>query len=204
MSRRSHVGDPPSKIEIPITPILDLSFQLLFFFVVTYNPVKKVEGDIDMSLPTEKKEDAGAPQENPPPSEKIEPKVEPKMTIIVRSSTTEKARGVINQMLTEMEGEPSRPLPLQRGKNNRLDLKELKTRLLRLKLQRDADAPSIVKLKADADVRVKDLIQIMDACKDKDFENREVSDPKENPAAKGLNYNVSWIQPQKLDDRRNR
>ena len=37
MSRR-HAGDTGPEVTLPITPMLDMSFQLLFFFMATFNP----------------------------------------------------------------------------------------------------------------------------------------------------------------------
>ncbi len=36
-------GDAPSEISLPITPMLDMSFQLMFFFIMTFNPSKEIE-----------------------------------------------------------------------------------------------------------------------------------------------------------------
>jgi biopolymer transport protein ExbD len=46
--RRAH--ETHTKPELPITPMLDMSFQLLAFFVITYKPAT-LEGSLAMSLP---------------------------------------------------------------------------------------------------------------------------------------------------------
>ena len=46
--RRAH--ETHTKPELPITPMLDMSFQLLAFFVITYKPAT-LEGSLSMSLP---------------------------------------------------------------------------------------------------------------------------------------------------------
>src|SRR5436305_14261477 len=44
----------PSKIVLPITPMLDMTFQLLFFFIVNFRPMPStIEGQLEMALPTE-------------------------------------------------------------------------------------------------------------------------------------------------------
>ena len=43
--------------DLPITPMLDMSFQLLAFFIMTFQP-KPLEGQIQMTLP---KEEGGDP-----------------------------------------------------------------------------------------------------------------------------------------------
>jgi len=47
--RRTH--DAPIDIVLPITPMLDMSFQLLAFFVMTFRVVGPAEGELDMYLP---------------------------------------------------------------------------------------------------------------------------------------------------------
>jgi biopolymer transport protein ExbD len=42
---------------MPIVPMLDLTFQLLFFFVVNFHPAD-LEGQMDMSLPSEEQHPA--------------------------------------------------------------------------------------------------------------------------------------------------
>ena len=50
MPRRKIKGD--DRIALPITPMLDMTFQLLFFFIINFNPAD-LEGQMDMSLPSE-------------------------------------------------------------------------------------------------------------------------------------------------------
>ena len=41
-----------AKIALPITPMLDMTFQLLFFFIMNFNPVD-IEGQLDAALPSQ-------------------------------------------------------------------------------------------------------------------------------------------------------
>lgn len=52
MPRRGHIKAQQDRVEpdLPITPMLDMAFQLLAFFVMTFNPVP-AEGHLDMALP---------------------------------------------------------------------------------------------------------------------------------------------------------
>ena len=50
--RRKRRFGAPVEPELPITPMLDMSFQLLFYFVVTFK-VTPTEGQIPLSLPKE-------------------------------------------------------------------------------------------------------------------------------------------------------
>lgn len=49
MKRRPQSGSSP-EVAIPITPMLDVAFQLLAFFILTYNPFS-LEGQVNLSLP---------------------------------------------------------------------------------------------------------------------------------------------------------
>lgn len=43
--------EPPADITLPITPMLDMSFQLLSFFILVFRPLP-LEGQMAMHLPT--------------------------------------------------------------------------------------------------------------------------------------------------------
>jgi biopolymer transport protein ExbD len=49
--RRQRYRDPPIDIQLPITPMLDMSFQLLSFFVITFKAASASEGQLEMYLP---------------------------------------------------------------------------------------------------------------------------------------------------------
>jgi len=50
MAKHKRETDPSIGISLPVVPMLDLSFQILFFFIITFNP-GKVEGQMAMNLP---------------------------------------------------------------------------------------------------------------------------------------------------------
>lgn len=50
MSRKHKPGTDFVEPDLPITPMLDMSFQLLAFFILTFNPAP-TEGQIALSLP---------------------------------------------------------------------------------------------------------------------------------------------------------
>ncbi|MFM8325479.1 MAG: ExbD/TolR family protein, partial [Pirellulaceae bacterium] len=52
MRRRRHrTSEKPMEIQLPITPMLDMSFQLLAFFVMTFKSASATEGQLEMFLP---------------------------------------------------------------------------------------------------------------------------------------------------------
>ena len=54
MARRMKGGET-SKVEVAVTPMLDMTFQLLFFFLLNYHP-SALEGQMNMALPADKQE----------------------------------------------------------------------------------------------------------------------------------------------------
>ena len=56
MSKRHRQGTEAVEPDLPITPMLDMSFQLLSFFIMTFKPAP-TEGQIAMTLPR----DEGSP-----------------------------------------------------------------------------------------------------------------------------------------------
>src|SRR3954454_24347502 len=59
MPNKHRREDKTTEITLAITPMLEIAFQLLFFFIATFNPVAASEGQMDLSLPA--KSDAAAP-----------------------------------------------------------------------------------------------------------------------------------------------
>lgn len=63
MSRHKKKGSNATKPELPITPMLDMSFQLMAFFILTFRPAP-TEAQLPLALPSEQ----GGPPSAPPPS----------------------------------------------------------------------------------------------------------------------------------------
>lgn len=64
-SRRLNPG-APLEIVLPITPMLDMAFQLLAFFIFTFRPSNALEGRMDMALPRAGTAKAAAPEQVDP------------------------------------------------------------------------------------------------------------------------------------------
>src|SRR5262249_54957397 len=80
--------DEATEVTLPITPMLDMAFQMLFFFIATFNPVEASEGQMDLSLPA--KSEAAAAD-----SKKIDPMKEShKNEIDIPSDITISLRGL--------------------------------------------------------------------------------------------------------------
>jgi biopolymer transport protein ExbD len=51
MFTRRHAADPELKPTVPVTPMLDMAFQLLSFFLLTFHPDAQFEVEMDLALP---------------------------------------------------------------------------------------------------------------------------------------------------------
>ncbi|AWM41368.1 Biopolymer transport protein ExbD/TolR [Gemmata obscuriglobus] len=106
---RKRTGTDFVEPELPITPMLDMSFQLLAFFILTFKPAP-TEGQIMLSLP---KEDGGG-QGAPSPAVADAP-----VHYIVRVLATDD--GDIGQMTLSQEGSAAEPKELKSGLHKRPD-----------------------------------------------------------------------------------
>jgi biopolymer transport protein ExbD len=79
--KRKRREESPVDVTLPITPMLDMSFQLLSFFILTFHPMP-TEGQLSVSLP---KIDA-AQQVDTPPDLPDDKKDEYTVTLIASSS----------------------------------------------------------------------------------------------------------------------
>src|SRR5262245_28589242 len=70
MKRRHRGDDSPPEVTLPITPMLDMAFQLLFFFVATFQPPVEREGQIGLvalsttAVAAKKPSDVANPESN--------------------------------------------------------------------------------------------------------------------------------------------
>ena len=141
--------EPPIAITLPITPMLDMSFQLLSFFLLTFKPMP-TEGQLSINLP--KIDIASQPitSDIVPPEDKKD-----EYTVVLYSS-----QGDIG--LISFKGPLSAPSELS-GENKMAAL------LQRLK---DIPKPSgkgeesiSITIEASPDLSYSRLIEVMDLCK---------------------------------------
>jgi biopolymer transport protein ExbD len=184
MSRRDRTQETGSKVVLPITPMLDMSFQLLFFFIFNFNPAD-LEGAVDMSLPTEadkaahKKEDIDRKSKAEP-----DPKLEfpSEFTVIVRTRIAAEVAGEISAIsVKNLTGkEDAITGALKDGKEAPLSerLEEL-TKYLRAKQDADKDKKDAIKLQGDGKLHVNGIVKVMDACRAAGFPNISFVPPED-------------------------
>lgn len=88
-AKRKHRPTIPSLPEpaIPITPMLDMTFQLLFFFIMTFRPPVGEESEIPFSLPPLDEKQASAQAKEPPPLGDTPPRFEANLTLALLSNS---------------------------------------------------------------------------------------------------------------------
>jgi biopolymer transport protein ExbD len=145
MRRGSNQGD--SKITLPITPMLDMTFQLLFFFLISFHPAD-AEGAVGMALP-----DGEAPFGLAPlPPGAAAPAMPSDLTVKVRAHLD----GSISALSVRTA----------EGKENAVD--GLAGLMKYLKAKRPGMKDGI-RLQGDSRLKVRALIEVMDACRDAGF-----------------------------------
>jgi biopolymer transport protein ExbD len=135
--------EPPADITLPITPMLDMSFQLLSFFILIFRPLP-LEGQMAMHLP--------AVGDKTDLSDRDDEEVIEEYRLRVDAT----ARGDV--ALLSLRG-PTRNIPI--ASNQKL-LKELQS--LPKPLGRGTDGVSIT-IESSAGLTYARLIEIMDVCR---------------------------------------
>ncbi len=158
MAHRRLFGGVESEVSLPITPMLDMAFQLLAFFVFTFNPSALEEGAIDLNLPATGMEKAAAPDQVKAPDSDTElPK---DVDVTVRVTTPLNSPGDINQIMVEYQRPAAKVVipgdtPSEMVENLRKHLSEKHGTL-----QNQDD----IKIEADAKLKNGPLLRVVDAC----------------------------------------
>jgi biopolymer transport protein ExbD len=151
--RRTPHQETPIEVRLPITPMLDMTFQLLFYFVIMFRPTP-VEGQIALYLPKEK----GADRSSVAPLDPSDLEKPEEYALEVRS-----ARG-------ETESVNVRP---PSGTPYAIDVVADKDRLVRTLYEElekvvatryKGRKPPNMKIEFDDDLKYSELIRIMDVC----------------------------------------
>src|SRR5262245_42923345 len=121
--------DKPVEVLLPITPMLDMAFQLMFFFLATFNPSSVKEGQMEMSLPSKSEAAAKDPNMVKPESEshKEEVDIPSEFTIEIRGFRDPVNRGEISAVTfktnsgdEEVKGQGNDPREQRRDRDKQL------------------------------------------------------------------------------------
>jgi biopolymer transport protein ExbD len=163
---------PKIEVALPIVPMLDMSFQLLFFFIVTFNP-GRVEGQMAMNLPTEgtpkakNQQDVDMKQSDPDlevPSDfvVVAKYYEQNFTVAIRDSEKVYDIGTIPQL--DKLSTPDQRKAMETILTKLTDKLKEKLEEKRKEKKDDAKANENVKIEANSKMKYSMLVGVMDAC----------------------------------------
>ncbi len=156
MSRRT--SDTGVEVELPVTPMLDMTFKLLFFFIVTFNP-PALESQFDFPFPRSEGS-RGAPEGEPrPPGQEIE--LPSDLTVEIKAHEGGEIRLIVRDTAVAGHEIPD-PLPLVDGRRPTTKA-ELLTQYLKQK-RKDLTNQNEIRIVADARIPYDWVVEVVDAC----------------------------------------
>jgi biopolymer transport protein ExbD len=158
MLRRRKSNSIDSKVEIPITPMLDMTFQLLAFFVLTFQPQSVLEGAVHFSLPAPTTLTAtGQEQPTVPPTAGSEE--EPtKVTLVVKTVRDGVHDGNISALILQAD----------EGELLVRDVDALKQTLTKM---RPESGKGQIRIAAECGLKYACVMEVMDVCVQSGFTN---------------------------------
>ncbi|MBI2803790.1 MAG: biopolymer transporter ExbD [Planctomycetes bacterium] len=175
MSRHSHKnpGSPGVQLGLIITPMLDMSFQILAFFIMTYNP-SALEGHIPGSLvppadvAKKSKDNNNSPAPVDPlsiPEDQLNPELDSAVTVKVRAVVKGQESeghpvGSVRQMLVQTSLDTSAEIVSEAHHDFKDALKLLDERLKKM-----TTSKTNLKIAPDGDLRQEYVMVLYDACK---------------------------------------
>jgi biopolymer transport protein ExbD len=162
VAKREFKQGSPVDVTLPITPMLDMSFQLLFYFVMTFQSANAMEGHIDMMLPR-----GGTPQAK-----------KPDQVDLTKDSDVDLAQqGEITVEVTSRRGEINGLTIREKTKSTTVPaLKVLRPMLQKVRTEQGGTGTRISIL-ADSRLKYARLIDVMDACLAVGFKTIEFAPP---------------------------
>jgi len=160
--RRRDKGDPPVEVQLPITPMLDMSFQLLFYFVMTFQAANALEGQLDMYLPK-----AGTPQA----------KKQDQVDLTKDSDADLDQQADVSVVVASQRGEIDSLTIREKAKTTPVaEIGALKGALTKLRADLGGTQTGI-KIEADSKLKYDRLVKVMDACLGAGFKSVGFSPP---------------------------
>ena len=153
---------------MPITPMLDMAFQLLFFFIINFNP-SDLEGQMDLSLPSEA-EKAAHKREQQDPTTKADKEMDfpSDLTVKVRTQQDGIHDGEISALFVRNINSKEEPVDGLNGLREYL-----------LRAQESVSNKEAIKIQGDGKLKVKSMLKVMDECRKAGFKNVSFVQPED-------------------------
>jgi biopolymer transport protein ExbD len=186
MSNRRNKSEAAPEPNLPITPMLDMAFQLLTFFIFTYNP-SALEGQMELAMPTKNEKAAHSPDQvstTAEPQKEETPEIPLDLNVLIQSAD-------VGYTMTLEEGVVRTPMGS--------DLAALKRHLERLYKDKEASINAKVegvdgakakaeakkeelkklgiKVQGDSKLKWGNVVEVMDACRQAGFANVSFAAP---------------------------
>lgn len=164
MAKRRN-ADAPLDVELPITPMLDLAFQVLLFFVMTYHP-SQLEGQMDLVLPDAAPTKAASVEEaNPKQAMQGQVELPSEITVVVKTRHDGATVGGISEI--QVQGTAAT--------RSVAKLDELRQELEKARsgLSNQED----IKIQADSGLRYAAVMEVIDTCMKAKFKNVSFGPP---------------------------
>jgi biopolymer transport protein ExbD len=162
---RQRLADNPGDISLPITPMLDMTFQLLTFFIFTYHPATAIEGQMDFALPAP----SGMNSQGEAP-DALPDDMPSTVTVVARASRGAGYDGSLSTIAVHT----------LHGEKLVDSLQALRSHLERLR--REERRSGEVKLQAEASLKYTYVVQVMDACRQSGFAKVSIAAPPDQAA----------------------
>lgn len=156
--RKTESGPEPN---LPVTPMLDMAFQLLAFFVMTYHP-SDLEGQMELSLPSEaitKAKDKEDIKPDAPVDKDQDLNLSANLTVIVRTQRDNVNNGLISGISLQDDAGTAPVDTLDKLRE------ELKRRSATVANKEN------IKIQADSKLKWEEVINVMDVCQQAGFKN---------------------------------
>jgi len=154
---RNRKGEAAPEVELPITPMLDMTFQLLTFFIFTYHP-SAVEGQMEFSLPSTGSSPVVVQPE--PPLDEIRLPVDDRsqFTVLLKAQRDGVYEGALSLVVVQPPGGGEVPLR---------SLEELRRYLQERRAT--PDAPRAIQIQAESKLKYAWVAGAMDSCLEAGF-----------------------------------
>jgi biopolymer transport protein ExbD len=152
MRKRKEEAAP--EVELPVTPMLDMTFQLLAFFIFTFRPAS-MEGQMDFTLPAggeaRARNEADVDPNRPSDTQLA---LKSQITVVLRVDRSEVNSGVLSQVTVQT---PS-------GESEVRTLQGLYDFLVRQRSSQDITNKDDIQIQADSKLKYAFVIEAMDTC----------------------------------------
>jgi biopolymer transport protein ExbD len=159
------------KPQVPIVPMLDLTFQLLFFFITLFNPnnaMHKIEGQMDLLLPAASEKEKQAkdvadidPMTLSKKDDEVDLDIPTDLTVVVNTQNEGSNNGQIAALFIE-----------NRGPRTPVEYDAKLTELIKvLKAEREKSEEASIRVQGDSKLHWEAMVQVMDACRKAGFKD---------------------------------